>query len=134
VEGEEISLSPGELLVEPKQREGYALEREAGLSVALSTALDEDLLDEGLVRELVHRVQNLRREKGFEIEESISVGLSGNPRVSSLLEDRWGDYFKAEVLARELNLDAGTPEDDFLSVTVDGEALWVRLDPLDDVG
>ncbi|HVD45005.1 MAG TPA: isoleucine--tRNA ligase, partial [Rubrobacter sp.] len=134
VEREEISLSPGELLVEPKQREGYALEREAGLSVALSTALDEDLLDEGLVRELVHRVQNLRREKGFEIEESISVGLSGNPRVSSLLRDRWGDYFKAEVLARELDLDAGAPDDGFASVTVDGEALWVRVEPLHSTG
>jgi isoleucyl-tRNA synthetase len=134
VEGEEISLSPGELLVEPKQREGYALEREAGLSVALSTVLDGDLMDEGLVRELVHRVQNLRREKGFEIEESISVGLSGNPRVSSLLEDRWGDYFKAEVLARELELDAGAPEDGFESVTVDGEALWVRIKSLDTTG
>jgi isoleucyl-tRNA synthetase len=73
-------------------------------------------------------VQNLRREKGFEIEESISVGLSGNPRVSSLLGDRWGDYFKAEVLARELDLDAGDPDDGFEGVTVDGEALWVRLE------
>jgi isoleucyl-tRNA synthetase len=134
VEGEEISLSPEELLVEPKQRGGYALEREAGLSVALSTTLDGDLLDEGLVRELVHRVQNLRREKGFEIEESISVGLSGNPRVSALLRNRWGDYFKAEVLARELDLDAGASEGGFESVTVDGEALWVRVEPLDIVG
>ena len=130
VEGEEISLSPEELLVEPTQREGYALEREGTLSVALSTKLDGDLLDEGLVRELVHRVQNLRREKGFEIEESISVGLSGNPRVSSLLEDRWGDYFKAEVLARELDLDAGDPDGGFESVTVDGEALRVKVKPL----
>ena len=132
VEGEGISLSPEELLVEPKQREGYALEREAGLSVALSTTLDSEMLDEGLVRELVHRVQNLRREKGFEIEESISVSLSGNPRVSSLLKDRWGDYFKAEVLARELDLDA--PEDGFQSVTVDGEALWVKVEPLRSTG
>jgi isoleucyl-tRNA synthetase len=130
VEGEGIELSPEELLVEPKQREGYALEREGKLSVALSTTLSEDLLDEGLVRELVHRVQNLRREMGFEIEESISVGLSGNPRVASLLGDRWGDYFKAEVLARELDLDAGAPDDAFENVTVDGEALRVRIEPL----
>ncbi len=134
VEGEGITLSPEELLVEPKQRDGYALEREGSLSVALSTTLDSGLLDEGLVRELVHRVQNLRREKGFEIEESISVGLSGNPRVSALLEDRWGDYFKAEVLASDLALDAGSPEDDFESVTVDGEALWVRVEPLQTAG
>jgi isoleucyl-tRNA synthetase len=134
VEGEGISLPPEELLVEPKQREGYALEREVGLAVALRTDLDQDLVDEGLVRELVHRVQNLRREKGFEIEESIRVGLSGNPRVSSLLEDRWGEYFKAEVLAKELDLDAVAPESGFENVTVDGEALWVRVEPLDTAG
>jgi len=134
VEGEEITLSPKELLVEPGQREGYALEREGGLSVALSTDLDAGLLDEGLVRELVHRVQNLRREKGFEIEESISVGLSGNPRVSSLLEGRWGDYFKAEVLARKLSLDTVPPGGRSERVTVDGEALWIRMEPLGKAG
>jgi isoleucyl-tRNA synthetase len=134
VEGEGIELSPEELLVEPKQREGYALEREGKLSVALSTTLSKDLLDEGLVRELVHRVQNLRREKGFEIEESISVGLSGNPRVASLLGDRWGDYFKAEVLARELDLDADASDDAFENVTVDGETLRVRIEPLGAAG
>ncbi|HEX6709347.1 MAG TPA: isoleucine--tRNA ligase [Rubrobacter sp.] len=131
VDGEEITLSPEELLVEPKERDGYALEREGGLSVALRTQLDAELVDEGLVRELVHRVQNLRREKGFEIEESIRVGLSGNPRISALLQDRWGDYFKAEVLARELELDASAHDDSgFESVTVDGEALWVMVEPL----
>jgi isoleucyl-tRNA synthetase len=130
VDGEEITLSPDELLVEPKERDGYALEREGGLSVALRTDLDAELVDEGLVRELVHRVQNLRREKGFEIEESIRVGLSGNPRISALLEDRWGDYFRAEVLARELDLDASAPDSGFESVTVDGEALWVMVEPL----
>jgi isoleucyl-tRNA synthetase len=134
VEGEEITLSPEELLVEPGQREGYALEREGGLSVALCTDLDARLVDEGLVRELVHRVQNLRREKGFEIEESISVTLSGNRRVSSLLEDRWGDYFKSEVLARELYLDTGAPGGGSERVTVDGEVLWVGMEPLGTTG
>ena len=134
VEGEEITLSPEELLVEPRQRDGYVLEREAGLSVALRTDLDAELVDEGLVRELVHKVQNLRREKGFEIEESIRVDLSGNPRVSSLLEGRWGEYFKAEVLARELVIDAGTPEDDSVGVTVEGEALWVSVESLGGAG
>jgi isoleucyl-tRNA synthetase len=134
VEGEEITLSPEELLVEPGQREGYTLEREGGLSVALRTDLDAELVDEGLVRELVHRVQNLRREKGFEIEESIRVDLSGNPRVSSLLEGRWGDYFKAEVLARELAIDAGGPSGGSENVTIDGEALWVNVEPLGTTG
>ena len=128
VEGEEISLFPEELLVEPKEREGFALAREGDLSVALRTELDAELLDEGLVRELVHKVQNLRREKGLEIEEVIRVGLSGSPRVSGLLGGRWGDYFRSEVLARELDLDVVVPDGE--SVSVDGEALKVRLEPL----
>src|SRR5215208_4573663 len=128
VEGEEIPLSPDELLVEPKEREGYALAREGDHSVALSTELDAELLDEGLVRELVHKVQNLRREQGLEIEEGIKVGLSGSPRISGLLSGRWGDYFRAEVLARELDLDDGAPDGE--SLRVDGEALRVRLAPL----
>jgi isoleucyl-tRNA synthetase len=129
VEGEEISLLPEELLVEPKEREGYALAREGDLSVALRTKLDAELHDEGLVRELVHKVQNLRREKGLEIEEGIRVGLSGSPRVLGLLGGRWGDYFKSEVLARELDLDAGGVQDGE-SLSIDGEALWVRIEPL----
>jgi isoleucyl-tRNA synthetase len=132
VEGEEILLSPEEVLVEPKEREGYALERDGGLSVALSTELDAELLDEGLVRELVHKVQNLRREKGFEIEESVRVSLSGSDRVSELLEERWGDYFKAEVLARELDLDGSVSDGE--SVKVEGEVLWVSIEPLGEAG
>jgi isoleucyl-tRNA synthetase len=132
VEGEEVTLPPDELLVEPRKREGYALEREDGLSVALSTQLDAELLDEGLVRELVHKVQNLRREKGFEIEESVRVGLSGSARISDLLKVRWGDYFKAEVLAREIDFDGSAPDGE--SVRVDGEALKVRIESLDRAG
>jgi isoleucyl-tRNA synthetase len=125
--GEEVALGPEELLVEPKERDGYALARERDLSVALSTELDPELVDEGLVRELVHKVQNLRREKGFEIEESVSVNLSGSRRVLDLLDSRWGEYFKTEVLARELTLDGQGAGDE---VQVDEESVRVNLAPL----
>jgi len=125
-----IVLGPEELLVEPKEREGYALVREGDLAVALSTELDPELVDEGLVRELVHKVQNLRRERGFEIEETISVSFKGSPRLIGLLEGPWGEYFKAEVLARELNLDGETggvtAESD--SIQLDGEGLGIKME------
>ena len=79
VEGQEITLPPEELLVEARGKSGYALERDRDLAVAVSTALDPELLDEGLVRELIHKVQSLRREKGLEIEEGVRVGLAGSP-------------------------------------------------------
>ncbi|HKH78274.1 MAG TPA: isoleucine--tRNA ligase [Rubrobacteraceae bacterium] len=134
VDGDEITLSPEEMLIEPREREGYALVREGGLSVALRSDLDPDLVDEGLVRELVHRVQNLRREQGFEIEDLVSVSLGGSPHLVDLLRGPWGDYFKSEVLARELRLSAEEePREDGgpavpAELSVDGEHLWVRVE------
>ncbi len=138
-DGQEVTLEPEELLVEPGERKGYTLAREGGLAVAIETDLDAELLDEGLVRELVHKVQNLRREMGFEIEETVSVSLNGSPRLLSLLGGPWGDYFKAEVLARELKLDGasvpeGEPAGGPASLSVDGERLWVGLERLGRVG
>jgi isoleucyl-tRNA synthetase len=136
VDEQEVVLGPEELLVEPKEREGYALVREGSLAVALSTELDEELINEGLVRELVHKVQNLRREKGFEIEETISMTLGGSPRVVGLLRGPWGDYFKAEVLARELKLDdeIDRAPSNFDNASVDGEELRIEMEHLGKVG
>ena len=136
VDGREVVLGPEELLVEPKERPGYALVREGELAVALKTELDAELVDEGLVQELVHKVQNLRREKGFEIEETISVTLGGSPRVAGLLAGPWGDYFKSEVLARELRLEGESDGDDggVESIRVDEEELSVGLERLGKVG
>ena len=134
VDGQEIGLLPEELLVEARGKAGYALERDRDLAVAVATDLDSELVDEGLVRELVHKMQTLRRERGFEIEEGVSVGLSGSPRVEALLGERWGEYFRSEVLARELHLGSDGPGDrteaGFESVEVDGETLRVRVEPL----
>ena len=129
VDGEEIQLSPDELLVEPTERPGYALERAGDLSVALRTELDRELLDEGLVRELVHKVQNLRREEGFEIEQFVSVSLTGSERLESLLQADWGEYFKTEVLAGELKV-GGDPALDSRVLGVDGEELRVSVEAL----
>jgi isoleucyl-tRNA synthetase len=129
VDGEEFTLSPAELLVEAGGKEGYALERDRDLAVAVSTDLDRELVEEGLVRELVHKVQNLRRERGFEIEETIDVAVSGSGRIEGLLSGGWGDYFKGEVLAAELRLD-GAPDAESSLMEVDGEELRVRVVPL----
>jgi isoleucyl-tRNA synthetase len=137
VEGEEITLTPSELFPVVGQRPGYTLFYGEDLVVALRTELDGELVDEGQVRELVHKVQNLRRERGFEIEETISVTLGGSPRITSLLKGPWGDYFKAEVLARELNLDeAGTDgaAGAVDIVRVDGEELFLKMERLGKVG
>ncbi len=140
-EGEEITLTPSELFPIVGQRSGYTLYKGEDLIVALRTELDSELVDEGLVRELVHKVQNLRREKGFEIEETISVTLRGSPRLLDLLKGRWGGYFKSEVLARELTLDgesgtggAASEAEANGGLSVDGEELWLVMERFGKVG
>ncbi len=130
VDGQEVTLGPDELLVGSGQRSGYALEEEGDLALALKTELDDELVDEGLVRELVHKVQNLRREKGFEIEDTVSVELGGSPRIVRLLEGAWGGYFKNEVLARDLKLDgdANGSSDGAENMSVEGEDLRVKVE------
>jgi len=126
-DGQTVTLTPEELLVEPTEREGYALEREGSLTVALDTRLSRELVDEGLVRELVHGVQNLRREQGFEIEESILVGVSGSERLAGLLSGGWGTYFKTEVLARELSVNGDGEAPEGRELEVEGEKVLVSL-------
>jgi len=104
--GEQVSLDgytlePDELLVTAKEREGYAVAQEAGYTVALDTAITPDLADEGLARELVHRLQTLRKDAGFEIADRITVSYQGDEDVRRVMS-RFADYVAVETLAVEL--------------------------------
>jgi isoleucyl-tRNA synthetase len=97
----EYTLQPDEILVTAKEREGYAVAQEAGYTVALETAVTPDLVDEGLARELVHRLQSMRRDAGFEIADRIVVSYAGDNDVRRVMQ-RFAGYVSAEVLALEL--------------------------------
>ncbi|HZP27288.1 MAG TPA: class I tRNA ligase family protein, partial [Dehalococcoidia bacterium] len=74
---------------------------EAGYAVGLDTKLTPELEDEGLARELVHRIQNLRKAAGFEIADRIVTYFSGSDRLSQVLSEH-GDYVRQETLSEEL--------------------------------
>jgi isoleucyl-tRNA synthetase len=90
-------LEPGEVLVERIGREGWAVASEDGVTVALDTALDDELLLEGRLYDRIHEVNVLRKESGLEITDRIRLWLPD----SDLLE-RFGDRLAAETLAVEL--------------------------------
>jgi isoleucyl-tRNA synthetase len=71
-------LEPGELLVTTVEREGFASAQEAGYIVVVDTELTPELRDEGLAREIVHRIQNLRRDAGFDISDRITTYWQGD--------------------------------------------------------
>ena len=103
VEGHELSAE--EILIERSAREGWALAEEDSLTVAVATDLDDELLLEGRVRELIHRLNSMRREAGLELTDRIVVTLPESER--DLL--RHEEWIKGEVLAVEIRLD-GVPE------------------------
>jgi isoleucyl-tRNA synthetase len=103
VEGHAIEVLPEEAEVRIHAHEGYALAEERGLIVAVDTTLTPELELEGLARDLVRRIQNMRREAGFNIDDRITTYYQAEGRLSKVLEDpRQAAYICAETLSCEL--------------------------------
>ena len=94
-------LEPDEVLVERGGREGWAVASADGVTVALDLGLDDDLVLEGEAYELIHRVNTLRKERGFELTDRIVLTV---PEAQRELVDRHGGWIAREVLATELRV------------------------------
>jgi len=94
-------LEPEEVLVERGGREGWAVASGDGVTVALELGLDDELRLEGDAYELIHRVNSLRREQGFELTDRIRLTV---PQELQPLVERHGEWIAREVLATELRL------------------------------
>lgn len=77
VDGVDVVLAQDDVLVEPTYAEGYAVEQDNGIAVVLDTALTQELIDEGLIREIISKVQIMRKEAGFEVTDRINVYYKG---------------------------------------------------------
>ncbi|MDP9237771.1 MAG: isoleucine--tRNA ligase [Chloroflexota bacterium] len=99
------TLVPEELLVNGREKEGFASAEENGAIAVVSTELTPELLQEGLAREIVHRVQNLRKEAGFEIADRIKLYYTGDDAVGDVMRG-YGAYIAQETLAVALSDDA----------------------------
>ncbi len=101
VEGEPVSLSPEEVDVWSRPKEGYAVAEEGGYTVAISTALTDELVQEGLAREVVRRIQTMRKDAGFRIEQTITVWYEAAGDLARVF-DGWGATIRQETLATAL--------------------------------
>ena len=93
-----IELTEEDLLITMTQMEGYITESDQDVTVVLDTNLTEELLEEGFVRELVSKIQTMRKEAGFEVMDKIAVTYQGSDKVAGIFE-RNGDAISKEVLA-----------------------------------
>jgi isoleucyl-tRNA synthetase len=94
-------LTVEDVLVSSVDRAGYATAEEAGYMVAVATELTPDLADEGLAREVVHRLQTMRRNAGFDIADRIVTYYQGGEALRRVME-HFGDYVRQETLSLEL--------------------------------
>ncbi len=101
VEGESIVLTPEDVAVERKVREGLVAATVQGITVALDTALNEDLLLEGLARELVNKLNSMRRDSGFAVTDRIAIEMQTSDRVKQALKLHH-DYVMHEVLGTQV--------------------------------
>jgi isoleucyl-tRNA synthetase len=106
VSGREHTLSAEDVILTMSAPEGYSVEREGAHAVALELTIDEDLRREGQAREIVHAVQNARKNAGLEVEDRISLALAGDPGLVAAAEAH-RDYLKGETLTIELALAGG---------------------------
>jgi isoleucyl-tRNA synthetase len=110
--GESIELEPGDVQIERKVKEGLAAGNEGELTVALDTALNDELLVEGLARELVNKINTMRRDQDFEVTDRIRIRMETTPRVQDCFAKHRA-YIAGEVLAVDVQFGPceGTPWD-----------------------
>lgn len=101
VDGVDEELSREDLLIESAQCDGYVSDSDYGITVALETTLSEELIEEGFVREVISKIQTMRKDSGFEVMDHIKIYQSGSDKVKSVMEKN-ADVIKDETLAEEI--------------------------------
>jgi isoleucyl-tRNA synthetase len=124
--GETVQLQPEEIAVETQPREGYAISEEGEYVVGVDLTLTEELVAEGLARELVRRMQNLRKEADFRIEDKIHTFYEGDPGLVGVMRD-YADYIRQETLSEEMMEGAGPEGSHTGRFQIDGKEMTFHL-------
>jgi isoleucyl-tRNA synthetase len=127
IAGEPFDLAPAEILVTSQPAEGLAVAADRVVTVAIDTVISDTLLAEGLAREIVRRVQNMRKEADFNIEDRIILTYQADGRPIHIFED-WADYIKTETLATKI-VHGLVPERAYMKMEkIDGETITLGIE------
>jgi isoleucyl-tRNA synthetase len=126
VDGENIDIAPEEILVNSQPREGLMVASDKFITVAVDAEITPELHAEGLAREIVRRIQAMRKAAGFNIEDRIFTYYQAAGELAKVFQV-WGDYIKTETLSVEL-IDDQPPQDFYTDrLKVEGEELVLGL-------
>lgn len=101
IDGENLAITRDDVEIISHQIEGWVVESEEGVTVAIDTELNQNLIDEGLAREFVNRVQNMRKDACFDVTDKINISFTGSPELVKSIEN-FSDYISNETLAEKL--------------------------------
>jgi isoleucyl-tRNA synthetase len=103
INGKSINLGLDDVEITSQDIEGWLVANEGTLTVALDVTITEDLRKEGIARELVNRIQNLRKDSGFEVTDRIDVQLQNDAQVAAAIASN-EEYIKSETLTEDLQI------------------------------
>ncbi len=106
IEGETYTLAPDDVEIRTQDLPGWLVATDGALTVALDVTLTDELRQEGVARELVNRLQNLRKDSGLEVQDKIRVTLGQQPELEAAVQS-FGDYIREEVQALSLDFAPG---------------------------
>jgi len=129
VAGEDFEISPGEVEVRAEAKEGFAVASEGAYLAALVTELTPDLVNEGLVREFVRRVQSLRKDADLDIADRIHLFYSASEHLAKAIDD-FLSYIAEETLAREMTKGVIPENLPFLQDEFDGESVRICIEKI----
>ena len=124
VDGTEIELNKENLLVTMQGLEGFAFAGEGELGVVLDTNISEELKEEGYIREVLSKIQNMRKESGFEVSDKIHLYISGNETLESIIK-KFEDQIKRDTLALEVYYNSDKANNE---VKINGEKLLLQVE------
>ncbi len=104
VNGTNVVLSEEDLLIDMAQTEGFVSDGDNTITVVLDTKLTPELIEEGFVREIISKVQTMRKEADFQVTDKIVISCKGNEKIEALIQAN-ADQIKSEVLAVDVKLD-----------------------------
>lgn len=127
--GVEVSLAKEDLLIDVQQKEGWYSVADGGVTVALCTELTDELVEEGFIRELVSKVQTMRKDSDFDVMDHVSVTIEGSDKIRSILE-KSPDEFTRAVLCDSLNFENAPADGVSKDWSINGEKVVITVKKL----
>ena len=124
VDGTEIELNKENLLVTMQGLEGYAFAGEGSIGVVLDTHISEELREEGHLREIISKIQNMRKDKGFEVADKIKLYVADNEMLLDVIK-KFAEVIKKETLTQEI---VYNEEVDYTETVINGEKLNMTVE------